>query len=171
MRLFLDFSVKEKSLTASWVRSLAGCALETVKGKSFSGACELSAVFASDAQVRRLNRQYRGKDKTTDVLSFSQLEGKKLETGAVGRVILGDVVISLPQARRQAKQAGKTVKAETAMLLVHGILHLLGYDHGTRREEKRMFALQECIVRKFVTAQARQNHGQHGGTKTRRKAK
>ena len=149
MRLFLTFPEKEKPLSSAWVRRLASQALDKAKGKDFSKACELSVVFTGDAQVRRLNRQYRGKDQTTDVLSFSLLEGKRLISGAGKKIVLGDVVISLPQAKRQAREAGKTLKSEAGMLLVHGILHLLGYDHGSRRGEKSMFALQERILRKF----------------------
>ena len=102
-----------------------------------------------DGEVRRLNRLYRKKDKTTDVLSFPLLEGKKLDGGKGGFLPLGDVVISLPQTRRQAVQQGKEFKAELALLLVHGILHLLGYDHVSRLQEKRMFGLQGRILKKF----------------------
>ncbi len=148
MKLFLSLPGSEKTLTAAWARRLAALALTAAKGKDFSKACELSLVFTGDGPVRRLNRQYRGKDKTTDVLSFSLLEGKRLRSGMGATKVLGDVVISLPQAKRQAREAGKTLKSAAAMLLVHGILHLLGYDHGSRREEKRMFGLQERILRK-----------------------
>ncbi len=148
MTLLLAVATTEKSLTASWVRRLANMTLTTVKGKIFAKSCELSVVFTGDGPVRRLNRQYRGKDKTTDVLSFSLLEGKKLSPGAGKKMVLGDVVISVPQAKRQAREAGKTLKSEAAMLLVHGILHLLGYDHGSQREEKRMFRLQTRILKK-----------------------
>jgi len=149
--------------------------IEKVAGK-FLSSCrwqkkDLSLAFIGDAKMRQLNLQYRKKDKTTDVLSFSLLEGKKLNSGPAVKKVLGDVVISVPQAKRQARVAGKTFKSETAMLLVHGILHLLGYDHRSKHDEKHMFGLQERILRKFVTAQARQNNGQHEGTKAPRKTK
>jgi probable rRNA maturation factor len=149
MKLFLSLPKSEKTLSLVWARRLASMALDTAKGKSFSENCELSVVLTGDAQVRKLNRLYRGKDKTTDVLSFSLLEGKRLKSGRDGKNVLGDVVISLPQAKRQAREAGKTLESEAAMLLVHGILHLLGYDHGSQRAEKRMFGLQERILRKY----------------------
>jgi len=148
MTLHLAVTTTEKTLTPTWARSLAELTLITAKGKSFAKDCELSVVFTGDGQVRRLNRQYRGKDKTTDVLSFSLLEGKKLNSGLARIKVLGDVVISVPQAKRQAREAGKTFKSETAMLLIHGILHLLGYDHGSKRDEKRMFGLQNRILKK-----------------------
>jgi len=95
-----------------------------------------------------LNRLYRKKDKTTDVLSFPLLEGKRLRAGK-GFIPLGDVVLSVPQTRRQALAQGKGFRAELALLLTHGILHLLGYDHGTKAEEKRMFGLQERLLKNW----------------------
>jgi probable rRNA maturation factor len=149
VKLFLGPPEKEKMFTSAWVRRLAFLTLSTVKGKGFSNLCELSVLLTGDAQVKKLNRQYRGKDKTTDVLSFSLLEGKRLKTGGAEKKVLGDVVISLPQAKRQARKAGKTTESEVALLLVHGILHLLGYDHGSKPQEKRMFGLQDRILKKF----------------------
>ncbi len=152
MKLFLSLPKNEKSFSTAWAIRLASLTLTAAKGPKFSKSCELSVVLTGDAQVRKLNRQYRGKDKTTDVLSFSLMEGKRLNSGPGTKKVLGDVVISLPQAKRQAREAGKRLESEAALLLVHGILHLLGYDHGSRREEKRMFALQERILRKFNQA-------------------
>jgi len=149
MRLFLRCSVKSSPVSTTWLRRLSGLALRTVKGASFEKHSELSIVLTGDGEVRRLNRLYRKKDKTTDVLSFPLLEGKKLDGGKGGFLPLGDVVISLPQTRRQAVQQGKEFKAELALLLVHGILHLLGYDHVSRLQEKRMFGLQGRILKKF----------------------
>jgi probable rRNA maturation factor len=95
----------------------------------------LSLTLAGDAEIRRLNRDYRGKDRPTDVLSFSLSEG---EFGEVSRS-LGDVVISLETAARQASENGLTLAEEVERLLVHGILHLAGFDHEVSpREERRM---------------------------------
>ena len=76
--------------------------------------------------MRRLNRQWRGKDKTTDVLSFSYREGPH---AIIQPQVMGDIVISVPQAERQAVAAGIPVGKEIERLLVHGFVHLLGYDH------------------------------------------
>jgi len=148
MRLLLKAKVKAP-VSRTWLRGLASLVLRRVKGASFEGRCELSALFTGDGQMRRLNRAFRGKDKTTDVLSFPLLEGKRLAVGGKGTFPLGDVVVSLPQARRQAKARGVRVKDELALLLVHGVLHLLGYDHATKAQEKRMFGLQDQILRGF----------------------
>jgi probable rRNA maturation factor len=123
--------------------------LKTVKSPSFEKQSELSVVLTNDDEVRRLNGLYRKKDKTTDVLSFPLLEGKRLKNSLRGSIPLGDVVISIPQTRRQAAQQGRGFKRELALLLTHGILHLLGYDHVTRSQEKKMFSLQDRLLKKF----------------------
>ncbi|MBX7136409.1 MAG: rRNA maturation RNase YbeY [Oligoflexia bacterium] len=104
---------------------------------------ELSILFTDDRTIRKLNRTFRHKDKSTDVLSFSQLEGP----GASSEV-LGDIVISLPTARRQAKLRGVSTATEISELLAHGILHLFGYDHEKvpAREARRMFRKQEELM-------------------------
>lgn len=99
-------------------------------------AGSLAARLTSDAEVRRLNRRFRSKDKPTDVLSFPG------ETTADGYHV-GDIVISVPTARRQAAEAGHPVERELRVLLLHGLLHCLGYDHETddgdmERREKRL---------------------------------
>jgi probable rRNA maturation factor len=92
------------------------------------GAAELGVVVTDDEMVRRLNREYAGDDHATDVLSFSLREGEEF-SNPDGVERLGEVIISHPTAVRQAETAGHDVEAEVAHLLVHGILHLLGYDH------------------------------------------
>lgn len=99
---------------------------------------EVVLVFAGDAAVRRLNRIYRKKDKTTDVLSFP-VDGPAEK----GRRHLGDIVISVPQARRQAAELGHSLETELAYLAVHGFIHLCGYEHfaGHEEEEARVLRL------------------------------
>jgi probable rRNA maturation factor len=87
---------------------------------------EVSVLLVGDRAMRSLNRVYRDKDRTTDVLSFALREGA---FGSVQRHVLGDIVVSLPAAARQAREAGGTLQKEVDRLLVHGLLHLLGYDH------------------------------------------
>ncbi len=110
------------------------------------GAAELSVTVTDDETVRSLNREYAGEDAVTDVLSFSQREGEEF-AAPPGRVPpLGEVVIAYPQAFRQAREHGHPADAEVARLLIHGILHLLGYDHGEPEEERRMRAREEELV-------------------------
>jgi probable rRNA maturation factor len=116
---------------------------------------ELSVALVGDDRMRELNRDWRGKDSTTDVLSFSQLEGESPGTSPLvfgeesenASEMLGDVVISVPVLERQASEGGWTVEEELARLLVHGVLHLLGFDHeeaadalAMRLEEGRIVA-------------------------------
>lgn len=98
---------------------------------------ELSIVITGDSQIHKLNRDYRGKDRPTDVLAFSMREGAH---GEVAGALLGDVIISVDTARRQAAERGVLPLAEVTMLLAHGLLHLLGWDHRTAAEDRRMRA-------------------------------
>jgi probable rRNA maturation factor len=103
---------------------------------------ELSIALVSDAQIRRLNKLYRNKDKPTDVLSFPI--GEKVEDW----LILGDIVISVDTAKRQAKEFGYSLEEELKRLLVHGLVHLLGYDHELGgEEEKKFFELEEFVLK------------------------
>lgn len=107
----------------------------------------VSLVFVDDTGIAALNRDYRGIDAPTDVLSFSQLESAgpaALPKGAP--LMLGDIVVSLPRATAQAQEYGHTRERELGFLLVHGLLHLLGYDHQTPREAAAMEAHQEAVL-------------------------
>jgi probable rRNA maturation factor len=101
---------------------------------------ELSVVLCDDAFIWPLNRDYRGNDAPTDVLSFAMQEGEDL---LEGDVILGDVIVSLQTAARQADQAGHSTEHELHVLLVHGVLHLLGFDHEAGGPEADRMAQEE----------------------------
>ncbi|MGE0787124.1 MAG: rRNA maturation RNase YbeY [Sandaracinaceae bacterium] len=103
---------------------------------------ELSVLLCDDAVIHALNRDHRKKDRPTDVLAFSMREGVG---GELHPQLLGDVVISLPTARRQATAAGRSTSAEVTFLLAHGLLHLLGFDHRTAAEERRMNARADAL--------------------------
>lgn len=129
-------------------------------------AGQVSLLLTDDAAVRELNRQYRGLDETTDVLSFSaqhggHWQGDDAVSGASDADAdsadafpmpdgepppLGEIVISLPQAIRQANAAGVPLRRELALLLVHGALHLLGYDHYDAAEQAEMQALEQAAL-------------------------
>ena len=100
-------------------------------------AAELGLLVTDDDAVRRLNAEYVGEDETTDVLAFSLREGEEFASPD-GVMRLGEVIISYPTANRQAAEAGRLVDEEIAHLLVHGILHLLGYDHAELADTVRM---------------------------------
>lgn len=110
---------------------------------------DLSLLLVGDRFMRRLNREYRRKDRTTDVLAFPT----RLTPHAspLTSSLLGDVVISLPQAIRQAARAGQPVERELAVLTTHGVLHLLGYDHErSAREARRMRRKERAVLRRVL---------------------
>ncbi len=102
---------------------------------------QVEVTFISDAEIQRLNRLHRSKDKVTDVLSFPAPD--QAMTG-----FLGDVLISYPQAVRQADN--EDIELELADLLVHGVLHLMGYDHERAEDANLMFPLQDALVAKLL---------------------
>ena len=104
---------------------------------------ELSIVLTTDRQIQKLNKLYRKKNKPTDVLSFGMRDG---EFGERAGALLGDVVISIPTARRQAQEKGVPLDLEVTELLAHGLLHLLGWDHRTAKEDRRMRAKTARLV-------------------------
>ena len=108
---------------------------------------EVSVLLVGDKAMRTLNRHYRGKDRTTDVLSFPQREGR---FSRIQPQVLGDIVLSLPTAARQAKAAGESYYSEIERLLVHGYLHLLGYDHERSRAEARRMDGRERRLREAI---------------------
>lgn len=102
---------------------------------------EISLLLTDDETIRQLNKEYRNKDKSTDVLSFPMED----------EIMLGDIAISVNTAKRQAEEVEINLDRETAFLFIHGLLHLLGYDHETSQEdEAEMFALQEKILKKLI---------------------
>ena len=113
-------------------------------------AAELGILFVGDQRMRNLNRQYRGKDRTTDVLAFAMREAPHSSS-----TVLGDVVIAVPTAVRQAKEGQRSLDEELTVLLVHGILHLCGYDHErSEKEARRMQRRERMILRSLARARS-----------------
>ena len=112
--------------------------IESAMNSSVSAQGNVSSRFVKDAEIQRLNRMYRKKDEVTDVLSFGYPDA--IEN-------IGDVAISYDQAQRQA---GGSIEHEVIDLIVHGILHVLGYDHEKPGEDKEMFSLQDKIVEQIL---------------------
>jgi len=105
---------------------------------------ELSVSLTDDAEIAALNEEWRGREGPTDVLSFSLEEGEHADFGGA---LLGDVVIALPVAERQARAYGATLDDEVARLLIHGVLHLLGHDHQEPGEARRMRSEERRVWR------------------------
>lgn len=115
---------------------------EVARGMRRTRPARLSVAFVSPQDIRRLNRAYRKKDKVTDVLSFPLADG----------ACDGEVLICYARAKAQARDHGYTTREEIVTLLVHGALHVFGYDHETPRDAKRMFPLQSRILKRLGIA-------------------
>lgn len=138
----LTVSSKVKDFDKSLLSVVKQAVQITLDQASVNENYSISILISDDEKIRELNKTYRGIDKTTDVLSFSS--GDQFPDSKT--IYLGDVVISYPTALRQSVKHEHPVSHEMALLSVHGVLHLLGYDHATIEEEKKMWHLQETIL-------------------------
>lgn len=141
-------STRSRVVSLEEIRLAAEAMLRTLK----LGRAELSVVLCDDATIHALNRDYRRKDKPTDVLAFALREG---HAGHLAGDVLGDVVISLETAARQARERGNAPRDEVRMLLAHGLLHLLGWDHRTDAEDRRMRAEVERLLAALARSEKR----------------
>ncbi len=149
MPVLISSRLRRRRLRLSRLQSLA----ETILRKAGAAGADLSLLLVGDRSMRRLNRVYRHKDRTTDVLAFPMRPVRSRLTPHASRFtssMLGDIVISLPQAERQAAQAGHTLDRELTVLVIHGILHLLGYDHERSLREARRMGRREALVLRQV---------------------
>lgn len=111
--------------------------------------CEVSVLLTDDPHMTQLNREYREINGPTDVLAFAMRDGE--DNNVLNTNILGDVVISLETAERQAKEEVHSLEKEVTFLTVHGVLHLLGYDHQTHNEASVMFEKQDTILQRLYS--------------------
>jgi probable rRNA maturation factor len=139
-------SVDERYRARVRARTLGALVRRTLASEDVSAPATVGVAITDSDTVRELNRRYRGEDAPTDVLSFSLDGGDEFSAGAVADAELGEVVIAFPVAKRQAREAGHSIDAELAHLLVHGVLHLLGYDHQKPREAKVMRAREDALL-------------------------
>ncbi len=129
-------------------------ARKTFKLLKKSTKISMEVNFVDDATIHQINRDYRQVDRPTDVISFAfddAVEGEVAIKGG-GLHDIGVIIISIDRALAQANEYGHSEKREISFLFVHGLLHLLGYDHGSPEEEKTMFALQDVILPKKENA-------------------
>ncbi|MDD3653392.1 MAG: rRNA maturation RNase YbeY [Desulfotomaculaceae bacterium] len=143
MQVFVSNLQEEVALDNNLIDFLVMIVQEAVKDGGYGEEAEISLVFVDDNYIRNLNLQYRGIDSPTDVLSFAMLEGESIQGG---EAMLGDVVISLQTAKRQAEEYGHSFQREVAYLTIHGVLHLLGYDHQTEDERRKMRQNEEELL-------------------------
>lgn len=122
---------------------LKGVIDETLKHEKVVNAI-FSIIFVTNEEIRRINKEYRNIDKVTDVISFAFEDNLKIEYNNMR--VLGDIYICIPKMIEQAAYYGHSKKRELSFLTVHGLLHLLGYDHTNKDDEEKMFTLQELIL-------------------------
>ncbi len=141
-RIYIHKDEKKIGVTAE-LRSLIRRAVNgALKCEKFERNAEVSVTLCDDEKIHLLNREYRGVDAPTDVLSFPIFDETDDDFA-----VLGDIVISLERAKSQAEEYGHSFEREVAFLCVHSVLHLLGYDHETGEEdEKEMFEKQDRIM-------------------------
>ena len=148
----VDILVDEKFLGAVDGASVNRIVRHILKAERVVPPCQVSLVLTDSETVRQLNRDYRGIDEPTDVLAFSMLPQKGDDPSFAlppdGVTRLGEVIISYPQAVAQAKEQGHSPERELALLVVHGILHLLGYDHEEPGEESKMRERERELLEK-----------------------
>lgn len=137
-KITIDKQIYDRNITKKFIREITDKILKKLNLDNV----EISIVLTDNNTIKNLNNQWRRKNKATDVLSFPINE----KPPAYKYTVLGDIVISIPYAKKQAKEIGFTEKEEILRLLIHGILHLLGYDHETSKEDAEiMFNLQDKI--------------------------
>lgn len=142
MSVILEYNNRSGTeIPESWVRKLNEILTVAAKTQSLQEG-EIALSFVDDDEIHKLNRQYRSVDRATDVLSFPMDD----EVMNGGIPLLGDIIISVPTAKRQSEQYGHSLLREIGFLFVHGFLHLLGYDHQTDEAEAEMIAIQEEIL-------------------------
>ena len=133
-----------------WVRKIVR---QVLKAEQVASPYEVSLVFTNADRVRQLNRDYRGVNEPTDVLAFHMLPERQSDSSFAlppdGVTRLGEVIVSYPQALAQAKERGHSLERELALLVIHGILHLLGYDHEESREAKKMREREKELLEKY----------------------
>ncbi len=140
------------SLDKGWIRNIV---LEALKTEGIVGPVEMGVAIIDDDRMQELNRTYRNVDEPTDVLSFHMppyMEQKSELTFIIPpdkARHLGDVLVSYPRAMQQAQEQGCELEQELALLIIHGVLHLLGYDHELPREGRRMKAREKTILSKL----------------------
>jgi len=135
--------LKKKPFSRQFVRKIIAKSAKELKIKE---NFELTVLLVKDKEIKVLNKKFRNKNKVTDVLAFSQKEGKALVLPPGQRIYLGDVIICYPQLLRQAKKFKQAPSKEFALLLSHGFLHLLGFKDENEAGYRKMKKLQEKIL-------------------------
>ncbi|MGG4491817.1 rRNA maturation RNase YbeY [Metabacillus idriensis] len=148
-KMIIDMADETELLTEKQLEMVETLLQFAADAESIAQDAELSVTFVDNDKIKEMNRDYRSKDQVTDVISFAMEEQGEGEVSIIGvdmPPILGDIIISVPRAAEQAEEYGHSFTRELGFLAVHGLLHLLGYDHMTEEDEKKMFGKQKEIL-------------------------
>jgi probable rRNA maturation factor len=152
MNLMIDFIDETNEVTEEQLETIEKLLNYAAKLENVDDNAEVSITFVDNETIQEINREYRSIDKPTDVISFALEEMGEDEVEIVGDDlprVLGDIIISIPKAKEQAEEYGHSFMRELGFLAVHGFLHLLGYDHETPEDEKKMFTRQKEILEAY----------------------
>ena len=152
MRLTIDSHDETNELTDNQMKIVEELLQFAADTEGVTEGAELSVTFVTNERIQEVNREYRDKDQPTDVISFALEEMGEGELEIIGTDqprVLGDIIISIPRTREQAEEYGHSFMRELGFLSVHGLLHLLGYDHMTDSDEKVMFTKQKEILNNY----------------------
>ncbi|MDX8045951.1 rRNA maturation RNase YbeY [Gracilibacillus sp. S3-1-1] len=148
----IDFHDETEKVSEEHIALITNLLTYAAEQENIAEGAELSISFVDNDDIQQLNSQYRGLDKPTDVLSFALEETAEDEVTISGvelPVALGDIIISVDKAVEQAEEYNHSFSRELGFLALHGLLHLLGYDHMEEADEKKMFGRQEEILNGF----------------------
>lgn len=142
-RILIENTQVEKAPFRGYKTAICTAISKTLEWENFEGKAEVSVTLVDSEEIRRLNSEYRGVDRETDVLSFpleeEEFPGQKI-------TFLGDVIVCPKVIFSQAKDFGTSYRQEFCLMVIHSVLHLLGYDHMEEEEKKEMFCKQEKIL-------------------------
>ncbi len=159
MKLKIDFSNEQSEMKAGFAlrRLIKKAVKTTLECENFNRDCMVSVTFTDNRLIREKNKEFRGIDSATDVLSFPMYDMKNGDVPLEGEVCeLGDIVLSLERAKEQAEEFGHSYERECAFLTVHSVLHLLGYDHVNSEEEEMEMRERQRVVMKAMGLEVRE---------------
>ena len=153
MNLTIDFIDETETLKQNQLEMLEKLLSHAAKEEGVEAGSEVSIMFVNNERITEINRDYRGKDQPTDVISFALDDEEEGDDPIVFDEqiphLLGEIVISVPKIEEQAADYGHSFERELGFLCVHGFLHLLGYDHMTDEDEKEMFSKQKVLLEQY----------------------
>jgi len=142
----IDFTDHTGEVNTEWYQQIDNLLTFAKKEENIEDDAELSVTFVNKQEIQEINRDYRNKDKVTDVISFALEEDEPEIEGLDMPRVLGDIIICADVAKEQSDEYGHSFERELGFLALHGFLHLLGYDHMNESNEKEMFGRQKLIL-------------------------